>query len=369
MLRKLLLLVFICLPTLSYGVEITAKQAIMIDADTDAVLLSKDADVPMHPSSMSKLMTIYVAFQHLKKGDVKLDDKFKVSEKAWGKQGSKTFVNLGDEISVEALLHGIIIQSGNDACIVVAEGIAGTEEAFASEMNRVGKEIGLTGSHFVNATGWPDDNHLMTTRDLATLGKRLVLDFPEYHHYFSIPEYTYHGIRQYNRNPLLGGSLGVDGLKTGHTEIAGYGITLSAKKGSQRLVLVVNGLESEKARKEEGEKLLSYGFSEFTNKTLLTSGQKAGEAAVWFGTAEKVGMVAGKSILITLPKSKETDIKYILKYLSPVPTPIQKGDHIADLHILIAGGEPLVVPLQADADVAKASGLAKVKALFKYYTH
>ncbi|MFO0388955.1 MAG: D-alanyl-D-alanine carboxypeptidase family protein [Alphaproteobacteria bacterium] len=348
------------------AMETAAKQAFMMDADTGTVLLNKSGDEQMHPSSMSKLMTTYIAFKRLKEGRMKLTDTLTVSEKAWKMQGSKTFVHVGDSVPVEELLYGIIIQSGNDACIVIAEGISGSEEAFAAEMNKVAKEIGMNNSNFVNATGWPDDGHLMTARDLAILAKHLINDFPEYYHYFAVPEHTYNKIRQYNRNLLLGGDLGVDGLKTGHTEVAGYGITLSAKKDGRRLILVVNGLESEKQRKEEGDRLLRYGFREFTNKKLVSKGQNVADATVWFGERERVGLIADADIVATVPHAKMPDMKFTLKYNSPVPAPIAKGTHIADLVITQQGGAEQTVPLLAAEDVEKLSGFGRIKAFFKH---
>ncbi|MGE3714438.1 MAG: D-alanyl-D-alanine carboxypeptidase family protein [Alphaproteobacteria bacterium] len=366
---KKLITTFVCALALCHGafaIETAAKQAIMVDADTGAVLLNKQADEPMHPSSMSKLMTVYVAFHRLKEGRLNLTDTLPVSEKAWRKQGSKTFVRLGENISVDDLLHGIIVQSGNDACIVLAEGISGSEESFAQEMNRLGKEIGLTHSHFVNATGWPDDNHLMTARDLATLSIHLINDFPEYYPLFAIPQFKYSDITQHNRNPLLGSSLGVDGLKTGHTEAGGYGIALSARQDNRRLVLVINGLSSEKERAEEGKQLLAYGFREFTNRTLLKKGQQVAEADVWFGSEKTVPLVASQDLVTTLPAGDKPDVTFTLKYISPVPAPVTKGAHVADLHIASAGQEAVVVPLHAANDVAKLTGFSKIQAVVKH---
>jgi serine-type D-Ala-D-Ala carboxypeptidase (penicillin-binding protein 5/6) len=349
----------------SFAVDTAAKQAFMMDATTHTVMLNKDGDVEMHPSSMSKLMTLYVLFSRLKEGRVKLDDKFTISEKAWRTQGSKTFVHVGGEITVEDLIHGIIIQSGNDACIVVAEGISGTEEAFAEEMNRIAKDIGLTGSHFVNATGLPEDNHLMTAHDLAILADRLIKDFPEYYHYFSLREYTYNNIKQQNRNRLLGNNIGVDGLKTGHTEAAGYGITLSAKQGDRRLLLVMNGLESDNQRVEEGDKLLRWGFREFENKKLLSKGQIVGEADVFFGTQDTVKLVASDDMVLTLPISAQKNMNAKLRYMGPVPAPIEQGTHIADL-VLTADGVDQTVPLVAGESVGKMSGFKRMLSIVKY---
>ena len=353
----------------AYAIETSAKQAYLVDLSTHSVLMNKDGDVAMHPSSMSKLMTIYILFSRLKEGRVKLDSKFTVSEKAWRTQGSKTFVGIGSEMVVEDLIHGIIIQSGNDACIVVAEGIAGSEEAFVKEMNETAKTLGLEHSHFMNATGLPDDQHLMSAHDLAILAEHLIKDFPEYYHYFSIREYTYNNIKQENRNRLLGRNIGVDGLKTGHTDAGGYGITLSAQQGDRRLILIINGTESDNDRVEEGDKLLRWGFREFENKTLAHKGQKIADADVWFGKQDTVPLVAADNMIITLPAGAAgtSGITFTLKYTGPLAAPIAKDAHVADLIIKVPGSEPHVIPLLAGEDVEKLSGFSRVVRAAKYH--
>ncbi len=349
------------------AIETKAQYAYLIDDDTGTVLYAKQADAPMHPSSMSKLMTTYVLYQRIKQGRIKLDDKFLVSEKAWRMQGSKMFVHVGDEVPVDELLKGIVIQSGNDACIVVAEGVSGSEEEFAKEMTRVGKEIGLTNSNFVNATGMPDDGQIMSSRDLATLAHHIIHDFPEHYHYYSEREFTYNNIRQPNRNRLLDSKLGVDGLKTGHTDIAGYGITLSAKDAAsgRRLILVINGLASDNERVEEGDKLLRYGFREFEQKTLLSQGQVVEQAPVWYGEAETVPLVAQQEVKVTLPIHAE-GVQYSIHYDSPIPAPIAKGARLATLSITLPGAEPMQVPLVAGEDVAKLSGFGRLWANLRH---
>lgn len=355
--------------TPAYAVDTPARQAFLIDMTTHSVLLNKDGDTAMHPSSMSKLMTIYILFSRLKEGRVKLDSKFPVSEKAWRTQGSKTFVNIGSEMAVEDLIHGIIIQSGNDACIVVAEGISGSEEAFVQEMNEHAKALGMTKTHFTNATGLPDDNHLMSARDLAILAEHLIKDFPEYYKYFSLREYTFNNITQQNRNRLLDRKIGVDGLKTGHTDAGGFGITLSAQQDNRRLILVINGLESDNARVEEGDRLLRWGFREFENKTLVHTNQKIADADVWFGKATTVPLIANDDVVITLPAGPKNDIHYTLKYTGPLPAPVEKGAHVADLVITIPGGDPKIVPLVAGETVEKLSGFSRMMATLQYYLH
>jgi len=357
-----------CNPSPAFAIETAAKQAFMIDMNTHSVMLNKNGDEAMHPSSMSKLMTVYILFQRLKEGRVHLDDKFSISEKAWRTQGSKTFVGIGEQISVEDLIHGIIIQSGNDACIVVAEGLSGNEEAFVSEMNRVAKTIGLTHSHFTNATGLPDDNHLMSSRDLATLAERLIIDFPEYYHYFSEREYTYNHITQGNRNRLLGNDIGVDGLKTGHTDAGGYGIALSAQQNGRRLILVINGMESDNDRMEEGDRLLRWGFREFEDKVLLHKGQKVADAKVWFGKKPLVPLVADQDVVLTLPINAG-EVTLTLKYNEPMPAPVAAGAHVADLLVTPPGGEPMAIPLVAGEDVPKLSGFGRAWAVLGYYVH
>ena len=341
----------------------------MIDMNTHSVMMNKNGDESMHPSSMSKLMTIYILFHRLKEGRVHLGDKFNISEKAWRTQGSKTFVGVGEQIAVEDLIHGIIIQSGNDACIVVAEGLSGTEEAFVQEMNRVAGTLGLSHSHFSNPTGLPDEDHLMTARDLATLAERLITDFPEYYHYFGEREYTYNHITQGNRNRLLGNDIGVDGLKTGHTDEGGYGIALSAQQNGRRLILVINGMESDNDRVEEGDKLLRWGFREFENKTLVHKGQKVADAEVWFGKQPQVPLVAENDVALTLPINSEKNIKMVVKYTGPLPAPLAKGDHVADLIVTPPGGEAMTIPLVAGEDVQKLTSIAHMMAVLKYYVH
>lgn len=352
----------------AFAIETAAKQAFMIDATTHAVMLNKEGDVQMHPSSMSKLMTLYILFSRLKEGRVKLDSKFAVSEKAWRTQGSKTFVGIGSEMSVEELIHGIIIQSGNDACIVVAEGISGSEEEFVKEMNATAAKLGMSKTNFRNSTGLPDDDHLMSARDLATLAEKLIVDFHDYYPYFALKEYTYNHILQHNRNRLLG-VVGVDGLKTGHTDAGGFGIALSAQQGERRLILVINGMASDNERMQEGDRLLRWGFREFDNKTLLRKGQHVADADVWFGKQESVALVSDRDLVVTLPQAAQKDVKFVLKYKGPLATPVAKGDHVADLVITAGGTEPIAMPLFAGEDVGALSGFGRMIAALKYHLH
>ncbi|MFP6730486.1 MAG: D-alanyl-D-alanine carboxypeptidase family protein, partial [Alphaproteobacteria bacterium] len=279
------------------ALETTAKQAILIDNVTGKVLFEKDADELMEPSSMSKIMTIYMIFDRLADGSLKLEDTLPVSEKAWRKGGSKMFVKLGSRVTIEDLLRGIVIQSGNDATIVVAEGLAGDEQTFAAEMTEQAHEMGMVSSNFTNASGWPDEAHRVTARDLALLAKRTIENFPQYYGYYSELEFTYNEIRQGNRNPLLYKKIGADGLKTGHTTRAGYGLTGSAIRDGRRLILALNGMTSAKARSREAERMIEYGFREFTNYALFEAGATVGEADVWLGDAATLPLVIEEALV------------------------------------------------------------------------
>ena len=356
-------------PSLAQTIETNASFAYMVDADTGAVLLDKDAKQAMNPSSMSKLMTLYVLFEELESGRVSLTDTFRVSEKAWKMGGSKMFVHMQKPVTVEDLLRGIIVQSGNDACIVVAENIAGSEEAFASRLNQTAQRIGLEHSHFVNATGWPHPDHVMSSSDIVKLSKAIINDFPEYYHYFAEQEFTYNKITQQNRNRLIGGTLGVDGLKTGHTEIAGYGIVLSAKdeNTARRVVLVVNGLDSKSARVEEGAKLLSWGLNAFENKQLVSKGHVIGELPVWFGASDSVSFTADEDFTTTILKGGAIPLKANIKAALPIPASNKKGDEIGTLLLESEQGISYEIPLTATESVEQAKGLRWFVAMLTQY--
>jgi D-alanyl-D-alanine carboxypeptidase (penicillin-binding protein 5/6) len=332
-----------------------AQFAIVKDLTTGQVLFEKDSDKQMVPSSMTKMMTLYITFENLKNGKIKLTDTFPVSEKAWRIQGSKMFVELGNKISVDDLIHGVAVQSGNDACVVLAEGIAASEEAFAVMMNETAKRLGMNESHFRNSNGWPEEGHVVSARDLATLAQHIIQDFPEYYPLFSKTSFTYHGISQGNRNLLLYKNIGVDGLKTGHTEAAGYGITVSGKRGNRRLVVVVNGMKSEKARAEEASRLLEYGFNSFENYQLFSKDVALGQANVWYGKKSTVGLAAKEEVTATLPRAtaeqKVKEIKATIHYEGPIKTPIQAGAKLAELELEMPGQPSRIIPLYATETV------------------
>lgn len=343
-----------------------AREAILIDAETGAVLFEKDADLTMPPASMSKLMTALMVFDRLADGTLSMESTFPVSEYAWRKGGSKMFVMVGKDIAVADLLRGIIVQSGNDACIVIAEGIAGDEPTFAAMMTERGREIGLTNSIFKNATGWPDPEHMMSARDLATLSRFMIQTYPDYYRLFSEKQFTWQGIEQPNRNPLLSSFNGADGLKTGHTQEAGYGLVASAEREGRRLISVVNGLESDKQRAVESARLLNMGFREFDNYTLLEAGQEVGQADVWLGNVDRVPLVVGKQIRVTLPRTVRKQLKATLVYDMPIPAPIDEGAKIGTLTLSAPDMPSVEVPLFAGGPAGKLSFVGRIQAAFNY---
>lgn len=342
------------------AIETPAKNAYIIDMNTGTVLFDKNSDVPMPPASMSKLMTVYMVFERLKDGRLSMDDKFLVSEKAWRKGGSKMFVKVNSRVRVEDLLRGIIIQSGNDACIVIAEGISGSESAFAEQMTRRAKEIGLTRSTFRNATGWPDPAHRMSARDIATLSQRIITDFPDYYAIFKEKRFTYNKIRQGNRNPLLYRETGADGLKTGHTEESGYGLAASLKRNGRRIVLVVNGLPDIRARSSESLRLAEWAFRTFETYSLFKKGAIVEQADVWLGKRPLVPLVIDRDVEITLQRAARRKMTAKIVYTGPVPAPIAKGDEIAKLVISAPDFPTLEIPLRAGAAVDRLGIIGRV---------
>jgi D-alanyl-D-alanine carboxypeptidase (penicillin-binding protein 5/6) len=349
--------------------ETSAKVAYLIDLSSGAVLLSKNADQRMPPASMAKMMTTNVAFELIKKGDLNLDKMCTVRPETWQKwhgpaAGSTMFLSPGEQVSVENLLKGIITLSGNDASVVLAECIAGTEEAFANVMNDNAKRLGLTGSHFGNSNGWPDEGRTyVTARDLATLARAEIENYPDlYKKFYSLTEFTWgktlgsgSAITQANRNPLLGRVPGADGLKTGHTEEAGYGFTGSAEQNGRRLVMVVAGLDSFNQRISESVRLMQWGFNAWQAKPLFKAGATVGSAKVQLGDDSEVALVAPRDLAITIPAgvlSKVGGMK--IRYQGPVKAPIAKGQHIADLVVTTSDSGEQVMPLVAAEAIGEA---------------
>ena len=348
------------------SIEIAARHAVLYDLTTDTILLNKASDVPMPPASMSKLMTVYMVFERLKAGRLSLDDKFVVSRKAWRKGGSKMFVKVGDRIKVSDLLRGIIVQSGNDACIVVAEGISGSEDAFAEVMTRRGKEIGLTNSRFANATGWPHPEHYMSARDLAILSKRLVTDFPELYKIFAEKTFTYSKIKQSNRNPLLYRDIGSDGLKTGHTEEAGYGLAASAVRDDRRIVMVVNGLTSIRQRSQESLRVMEWAFRTFKPYALYKKGEVITKADIWLGDAPSVALMIPEDLKLTLSRSARDKMKVVVKMSNPVAAPVRKGQKLATLVVSAPNLQTREIPLLAAEDVGLLGFVGRIGAAIKH---
>ncbi len=307
------------------AIEVNAKQVIVVEYGTGAVLLNKDADTVMFPASMTKMMTTYLLFERLKNGSLSLEDTFGVSETAWRKGGSKMFVKVGDRVKVEDLIRGIVVQSGNDATIVVAEGISGSEEGFAELMTEKARDLGMRETTFRNASGWPDPEHVTSARDLAILAERTIQDFPDYYHYYSEKSFKYNNIKQANRNPMLYKDIGADGLKTGHTEASGYGLTASAVRGGRRIVVVANGFQSVKARAAGGARLIDWGFRTWNNYTLFEGGEKVIDASVWLGDQQSVPVVIEKPLVITIPRKSRRKLKVAVSYNEPIAAPVAAG--------------------------------------------
>ena len=354
------------------GFETAARNAILMDYDTGEYLFEKNIAESVPPASMSKLMTVYILMSKIKDGSIKLDDTFSVSENAWRKGGAATggstmFLSIGDNVSVENLIKGIVIQSGNDACIVVAENVAGSEEDFVILMNKTAKKLGLKNSHFENATGLPHPDHRMSMEDLAILARHIIKEFPELYHYFSQKEFVYNNIKQGNRNPLLYTMKGAYGLKTGHTEEAGFCLAASATKGERRLIEVMSGMSSNRERSEEAERLMSWGFREFNNFKILTKGQTVATAKVWYGKEDSVNLTVADDVLKTVHMSQQDNVKATAEFDEPVKAPIKAGQEIGTIKIEIEGQSPLNVPLIAANDVSETGMLGKFWANVKYF--
>jgi D-alanyl-D-alanine carboxypeptidase (penicillin-binding protein 5/6) len=313
---------------------------------------------------MSKLMTLNMLFEALRDGRVSLDTQFSVSTKAKNMGGSTMFLDETDRPTVAQLIQGIIVQSGNDACVVVAEGLAGTEDAFARLMNQRAQALGMTSSTFANASGWPNPNQRMSMKDLATLANRLISEFPEYYGYFGQPEFDFDGRapqNRFNRNPLLRLNIGADGLKTGHTQEAGYGLVGSAVQGNRRVIVVISGLNSEAERAEEAERLVNWAFRQFIQRTVVKADARLTDTQVWLGDAHRVGLVAGEDVNLLVPAVLQGEISATVEYETPVTAPVTKGQPLGELVIDMPDMEQVRVPLLAENDVAKGGFLPRLR--------
>ena len=348
--------------------ETAAPVAYMLDLSSGAELYAKDADRRIPPASMAKMMTTYLAFKLVNEGKFKMTDTFTVRPETWAKwhgpeAGSTMFLSSGEKVSIENLLHGIVTLSGNDACIVLAEGMFGTEAAFVAQMNVAAKELGLANTQYGTSNGWPDNGVTFTTaRDLAKLGKATIYDFPKmYKDFYGKTEFTWGktlgngaAIVQPNRNPILGKISGADGIKTGHTDEAGYGFTGSAEQNGRRIVMVVAGIDSFNGRITESVKFMDWGFKAWMTKPVVGANKRVGEAPVQMGGSAKVGLVTPRAVALTLPTGTPADMKVSIAYNGPVKAPIKKGQHIADLIVKTSGGMVQSTPLVAEEAVNEA---------------
>ncbi|GAA0292532.1 D-alanyl-D-alanine carboxypeptidase family protein [Rhodovulum strictum] len=344
--------------------ETRATAAYVFDPATNTVLLAKNADESMPPASMAKLMTLNMLFEALRDGRITLETRFSVSSRAMAIGGSTMFLNDRDRPTVEELIRGIIVQSGNDACVVAAEGLAGTEEAFARLMTERARALGMTSSTFANSTGWPHPNQRMSMRDLGIIAERLIEEFPEYYGYFAEQEYAFDGRspqNRFNRNPLLRLGIGADGLKTGHTREAGFGLVGSAVQDGRRVIFVITGLETEAQRAEEGERIVNWAFRQFVQREILRKGEQVAAARVWMGEIERVGLVAPDDLKILLPALAQGALEAEVIYRTPILAPIEAGQELGELVIARPDMEPMRVPLVAERSVGRGGFVPRLR--------
>ena len=349
-----------------YAIDTKAEQAIVMDFDTNEILFEKNSNIKTPPASMTKIMTVYAAFDRLKNTDLSIENECVVSAKAYKMGGSRTFLEIDDKVSIDELLKGIIIQSGNDASVALAECLAGTEDDFAKLMNVYAKRIGMRNTNFLNSSGWPEDNHYSTVYDLALLSNSLINEFPDLYLYFSDKEFTYNDIKQPNRNKLLSSVQGADGLKTGFTRASGWGIAATAKRDDRRITAVINGTNSSRSRLNEASNLINWAFSQTSQKLLVDENQVIVEVDVWLGNKPRVNLVSSKKIVSTLSFDQIQLIKSSLEYERPIEAPIKKGEVYGKLLIDIDGKPNIEVELIAQENVGTVNPISKVFAAMKY---
>ena len=349
--------------------ELDATSYFLIDFDSGRVLAEKDPDKHIEPASITKLMTAYLVDKAIADGDIALDEMVTISEKAWRMKGSKMFVEVGKQVPVEDLLKGLIIQSGNDASVALAEHIAGSESAFAGYMNHQAQLLGMTNTNFVNATGWPDENHYSSARDIATLTRAVISEFPESYSYYKEREYTYNEIRQFNRNRLLWRDDTVDGVKTGHTEAAGYCLVASAQREDMRLISVVLGSDSDKARTQSSQSLLNYGFRFYETHKLYRAEEVLKTARIWYGEQEQVNLGVGKDIHITIPRGRYRDLDASMEIDREISAPVALGQQLGQVNIKLDDELMLSEDIVAMQDVSEGSffvrAMDSIKLMFR----
>ncbi|MBB95500.1 MAG: D-alanyl-D-alanine carboxypeptidase [Rhodobacteraceae bacterium] len=366
---RLLTVLAFCLASLAalpaQAFDTSARAAYVLDQTTGTVLLSKNADEPLPPASMSKLMTLYVAFEAIRDGRLSLDERLPVSSHAMSYKGSTMFLDTTDRVRVEDLLRGIIVLSGNDACVVIAEALSpdGTEAGFARFMTRRARQLGMDNSTFMNSNGWPQAGHMMSVHDLAILAQHIIEDFPEFYPMFAETEFKFDGRAPQNvrnRNPLLSLGIGADGLKTGHTQEAGYGLVGSARQGDRRVIFVVTGLDSERTRAEESEAIVNWSFRHFAEKTIAKQGVPVARASIWMGREPSVGLVPQEDWTVLLPILQAGDLNGEVVYVGPVDAPVREGQRLAELVVKPDGLPEMTLPLVADKDVPSGGFLVRV---------
>jgi len=349
--------------------ELDATSYFLIDFDSGRVLAEKNPDDPVEPASITKLMTAYLVDKAIADGDIGLDEMVTISEKAWRMKGSKMFVEVGKQVSVEDLLKGLIIQSGNDASVALAEHIAGSESAFAGYMNHQAKLLGMNNTNYVNSTGWPDEKHYSSARDIATLTRAVIEEFPESYRYYKEREFTFNEIRQFNRNRLLWRDDSVDGVKTGHTEAAGFCLVASAERDEMRLISVVLGTKSDKARTQSSQSLLNYGFRYFETHKLYSADEILKTTRVWYGEHEQISLGVGKDIFITIPRGRYGDLEASMEIDSEISAPVSSGQTLGQVNINLDGESILSEPIVAMQGVSEGSlfvrAMDSVKLMFR----
>ena len=361
-----ILISFILFASKSYAIDTKAEQAIVMDFDTNEILFEKNSNIKTPPASMTKIMTVYAAFDRLKNTDLSIENECVVSAKAYKMGGSRTFLEIDDKVSIDELLKGIIIQSGNDASVALAECLAGTEDDFATLMNVYAKRLGMINTNFLNSSGWPEDDHYSTVYDLALLSNAIIREFPDLYLYFSDKEFTYNDIKQPNRNKLLSSVQGADGLKTGFTKASGWGIAATAKRDNRRITTVINGTNSSRSRLNEASNLINWAFSQTSQKLLVDENQVIVEVDVWLGNKPRINLVSSKKVVSTLSFDQIQLIKSSLQYKRPIEAPIKKGEVYGKLIIDIDGKPNIEVDLISQESIASVNPIYKVFAAMKY---
>ena len=366
MFKNFLLIFFLSINFHALAIDTKAEQAVVIDFDTNEVLFEKNSNDKVIPASMTKIMTVYVAFDRIKNTDFSINNKCRISPKAYKMGGSRTFLEIDDQVTVDDLLKGIIVQSGNDASIALSECLAGTEQDFAKLMNVYAEKLTMKNTNFTNSSGWPEDNHYSSVYDLAILSNALIRDFPNLYTYFSMDEFSYNDISQPNRNKLLQQVDGADGLKTGFTKKSGWGIAATAKRNNRRITVVINGTNSSRSRLNESSNLIDWAFNQTSQKILIEKNQIIKEVDIWLGKEARINLVSSEKIVSTLSFDQIQLMKSSIEYKKPIAAPIVQGEKYGTIVINIPGKPQITVPLVADKNVYKVNPLLKISAAAKY---